>query len=175
MLYVFVEGIDDKRFCSCFFDKNEIADYIEYASDKKEKTNNFIKSIKSIPCMDYLLFADADGRTIEQTKQYIKSLYRDVDIEKIIVVQYEIESWYYAGLNKTNHDKMKIKRYVYDTNDLTKEMFNAKLPKPSERIYYMQQILNCFCVQEARLRNHSINRFFDVIEKQTGEFNKAVC
>lgn len=162
MLYVFVEGYDDKRFISKFLNSCD-TDIIEYASDKKEKTDNFIKSIKSMPYADYLFFADADGRTISDTKVYIKSIYPNIDMDKIIVVQYEIESWYYAGLSQTNHDKVKFKRYVYDTNSLTKEMFNSKLPKLADRIFYMQQILNCYCVQEARQRNCSINTFLDII------------
>lgn len=162
MLYVFVEGYDDKRLISKFLNDCNTG-IIEYASDKKEKTDNFIKSIKSMPYADYLFFADADGKTIADTKAYIKSIYTYIDIDKIIVVQYEIESWYYAGLNQTNHDRLKFKKYVHDTNSLTKEMFNSKLPKLSDRIFYMQQILNCYCVQEARQRNISINSFFDTI------------
>ena len=162
MLYVFVEGYDDKRFISKFLNDCDI-EIIEYASDKKEKTDNFIKSIKSMPYADYLFFADADGRTIADTKQYIQSIYTNIDIEKIIVVQYEIESWYYAGLTQANHEKLNFKRYTHDTNSLTKEMFNAKLPKPSDKIFYMQHILNCYCIQDARQRNRSINTFFDTI------------
>lgn len=162
MLYVFVEGYDDRRFISKFLNDCD-TDIIEYASDKKEKTDNFIKSIKSMPYDDYLFFADADGKTIAATKAYIKSIYTNIDIDKIIVVQYEIESWYYAGLNQVSHDKLKFKKYIHNTDSLTKEMFNSKLPKLSDRIFYMQQILNCYCVQEARQRNCSINSFFDTI------------
>lgn len=163
MLYVFVEGNDDKRFILKFLNNCNV-EIIEYASDKKEKTDNFIKSIKSMPYADYLFLADADGKTIADTKAYIKSIYTNIDIDKIFVVQYEIESWYYAGLNQANHNKLRFKSYIHDTNSLTKEMFNSKLPKLSDRIFYMQQILNCYCVQEARQRNCSINSFFDTIE-----------
>ena len=41
MLYIFVEGDDDSRFISNFSRAQETI-IIEYASDKKEKTTNFI-------------------------------------------------------------------------------------------------------------------------------------
>ena len=92
-----------------------------------------------------------------------ESIYANVDTEKIIVVQYEIESWYYAGLSRVDHDRLKFKKYLDDTNSLTKEAFYSKLPRFSERIFYMQQILKCYNVSQARKRNHSINSFFDTI------------
>lgn len=107
--------------------------------------------------------ADSDGKSIDDTKTYIKSIYANVDTEKIIVVQYEIESWYYAGLSRVDHDRLKFKKYLDDTNSLTKEAFYSKLPRFSERIFYMQQILKCYNVSQARKRNHSINSFFDTI------------
>ena len=162
MLYIFVEGDDDSRFISNFSRVQETI-IIEYASDKKEKTTNFIKSIKSMPYADYLFLADSDGKSIDDTKTYIKSIYANVDTEKIIVVQYEIQSWYYAGLSRVDHDRLKFKKYMDDTNSLTKEAFYSKLPRFSERIYYMQQILKYYNISQARKRNRSINSFFDTI------------
>ena len=107
--------------------------------------------------------ADSDGKSIDDTKTYIKSIYANVDTEKIIVVQYEIESWYYAGLSRVDHDRLKFKKYMDDTNSLTKEAFYSKLPRFSERIYYMQQILKYYNISQARKRNRSINSFFDTI------------
>lgn len=162
-LYIFVEGLDDKRFLSNFMKGCNIL-ILEYASEKKEKTESYIKSINSMPHADYLFFADSDGKTVDETKIYIKNVYGSIDTEKIVVVQYEIESWYYAGLSQEDHERLKLKKYEYNTNSLTKEMFNAKLPKLAERVYYMQEILRCYNIREARQRNNTVNLFFERIQ-----------
>ncbi len=63
-LYLFVEGEDDERFFkSIIIPKLQRTYYaiipIPYAQDKKEKTDHFIKSIKSMKA-DYIYVTDID-------------------------------------------------------------------------------------------------------------------
>ena len=127
MFFVFVEGVDDERFFKSYF-SNRYADLviIQYANLQKDKIIKFIKSIQSTPDSDYIFLGDEDGETIEGKTEKIMQCYSSLEREKIYIVQFEIESWYYAGLSPENHKKLKLKKYEFHTNSLTKEKFNSK-------------------------------------------------
>ena len=160
MLYVFVEGPDDKAYFSKIFGA-VWGDYtiIQYASLKKDKIKGFIQSIGCIPNADYLFFGDADGRGIGEAKASLLSTFPYLVGEKIIIVQYEIESWYYAGASEDVCKKLKIKHFVHNTDSITKEQFESKLVRPAEKRYVMACILDQYLLALATTRNTSLSVF----------------
>lgn len=166
MLYVFVEGPDDANFFAKVFG-SYFGNYsiIEYANMPKVKLNNFIRTIPSIPNSDYLFFGDEDGKGIKNKRNELLSLYNTLSENKLFIVQYEIESWYYAGVSQENSKKLKLKHFQQNTDSLSKEQFYAKLPRPSERKYIMSQILTCYSDELAATRNYSFLSFFSKIKE----------
>ena len=172
MLYVFVEGPDDSNFFKTVFSPLW-GEYhpIEYSQMKKDKVNNFIKSIKSMPGTDYLFFSDEDGKGIIEKRVEVLTLYNELEPENLFIVQFEIESWYYAGVSRENCDKLKIQKYREDTNSLTKEQFYSFLLRPSEKEYVMAQMLLCFSKELAITRNDTFSSFYKQIKREPA----AVC
>lgn len=154
MLFIFVEGPDDERFFDGIL--KEKVKIIKYAKEKKEKINSFIKSIKATPYLDYIVLCDIDLKTLQEKRKDVKSKYSECEMEKIFVSISEIESWYLAGLDKDCSKKFKIK-YINKTNDITKEKFDAMIPKnySNARISFMIEILKEFKIEEAIERNES--------------------
>ena len=108
-LVLFVEGEDDKRFFESYFKKNTNIQYYTYANKKKQEVRKFIQTIKNMQNFDYLYIADSDGK---QQNAKIESIIEKISIcekEKIVVVCYEIESWYLAGLSEDDKKMLKIK------------------------------------------------------------------
>lgn len=166
MLYIFVEGPDDYNYFEKIFGES-FGEYkiIKYASMPQVKLNNFIRTIPSIPGSDYLFFGDEDGKGVANKKTELLSQYNSLSSSKLFIVQFEIESWYYAGVNQDVCKKLKLRHYQHDTNTLTKEQFYSKLSRPSERKYVMSQILTLYSKELAEIRNNSFNAFFSKIKE----------
>jgi len=167
--FIFVEGSNDtkffkkilKNFDSDFF---EIIKIIEWASKTNEEINNFLKTISQVANFDYLFFADMDDfPCITSKKTKLKERYSEIDIQKILIVIKEIESWYLAGLDKNSSKKLSIK-HQKETNNITKEMFEELKPN---KILYLD-ILEYFSIETAIQKNNSFKYFkesFDIIDK----------
>lgn len=159
--FIFVEGSDDERFVNSVL-KEENVKIIKYAKEKKEYINNYIKSIKSMTNCDYIVICDIDSKSLIQKKNEIVLQFPACEKEKIIVSIAEIESWYIAGVDEATSKLMKIK-YIYYTEDITKEKFDQMIPKKMDRINFMIEILKKFNLGEAILRNNSLNIFIDYL------------
>ena len=160
MLHVFIEGPDDERFFSkiygaCFGTFR----FIQYAGWPPAKINSFIRSMCCMPDSDYIFLGDADGKTIEEKKEILTKRYSNLDINKLFIVQYEIESWYYAGASIQTCQKLKLKQYVYNTDGVTKEQFNNKLPQKTDRKFVMAELLELYELGVATRRNSSLSLF----------------
>jgi hypothetical protein len=169
MLYVFVEGHDDKRYFERIFG-NYFGQYrfIEYARMRKDKVHNFINSINSAKEGDYLFFCDSDGKSIDEKKVELVSKYQQIlSPGKTYIVCYEIESWYYAGINETVCRQMRLKDFKNNTDSLTKEEFNSKLPRLSDRSSIMIQMLDRYSLDLAATRNTSLMIFYKTIRKES--------
>ena len=163
-----MEGPDDKRFFTKIYgDYFGCFNPILYAGWPPAKINNFIYSITCMPDSDYIFFGDADGKTIEEKKNILISRYPNLDSRKVFIVQYEIESWYYAGVSTTVCQKLKMKQDIYNTDNLTKEDFNAKLPQKVDRKFIMSQILELYELNLAISRNTSLSRFNAYMKKES--------
>ena len=88
MLYVFVEGPDDRNFFNKLFCK-EFGQYtiIDYAQMPKIKVNNFLKTIISTPNCNYLFFGDEDGKGIEAKRVELLNKFNCLKDERLHIVQ----------------------------------------------------------------------------------------
>lgn len=164
--FIFVEGYHDKIFFEKilkYFNNNfiEKIKIIEWSSKPKSYINNLIKNIPKMDS-DYLFFSDIDGSAcITSKKTKLNTIYPEIDIQKMLIVIKEIESWYLAGLDRASLKKLSIK-HQEETNNITKEMFEEL---KSDKILYMD-ILENFSIETAIQKNNSFKYFkekFDMI------------
>lgn len=166
MLFILVEGKDDKRFFDkiitpLFERKYDQVDVLEYAQLQKEKVSKFLKSIKGMNA-DYIFVSDIDQEPcVTARKQYIQNKFKEIDKDRIIVVIREIESWYLTVLDDKSSKRLGI-RYSNTTDNVTKEQFNDLIPRKFDsRIDFMQEILKCFNIETGKHRNTSFRYFLD--------------
>ena len=162
MLYMFIEGTDDEKFFKSLINSSPLdIKFIKYANERKEKIDNWIKSIDSINDYDYVFLGDADDNTIMTRKKELCDTYKRLSKEKLYIVKKEIESWYYAGINKSKCDELKLKKYEFYTNEITKEDFISKINKKSERGIILSQIIDNYDISLAITRNESLCEFYE--------------
>ena len=112
-LFILVEGEDDVRFFGRIIKPLLITHYdtveiIPYASIKRTKVDNFLKSIRLMN-NDYIFVADIDAeQSVRAKKQVLYSHFSHIDGGSIIVVIKEIESWYYAGLTHESAQSLDV-------------------------------------------------------------------
>lgn len=165
-LYILVEGEDDVRFFGrvmkpLFIPRYDSVEILPYASIKRVKVNNFLKSLSEMK-HDYIFVADIDAeRSVKDKKQILYHWYSNINGSMIVVVIMEIESWYYAGLPDESLQKLGLP-VLPSTDDLTKEGFNALIPPSFDsRIDFMFEILKSFSPATATRHNLSFKFFFD--------------
>jgi hypothetical protein len=161
-----VEGEDDIRFFGriikpLFVSRYDSVEIIPYASIKRSKVNNFLKSVRQMH-NDYIFVADIDTeRSVRDKKQLLYYHFSNIEGSSIIVVIKEIESWYYAGLSRESALSLEVPDLSM-TDELTKEDFNSLTPrKYDSRIDFMFEILKYFSIDSARMKNHSFRFFVD--------------
>jgi len=165
-LFIMVEGEDDVRFFGriikpLFVSRYDSVEIIPYASIKRTKVNNFLKSVRLMK-NDYIFVADIDTeRSVRDKKQILYYHFSNIEGSSIIVVIKEIESWYYAGLSRESALNLEVPDLSL-TDELTKEDFNRLIPhKYDSRIDFMFEILKYFSLDSARMKNHSFRFFAD--------------
>jgi hypothetical protein len=163
-LFIMVEGEDDVRFFGrtikpLLLPRYDSIEIIPYASIKREKVNKFLKSIVLMK-NDYIFVADIDAEySVRDKKQILYYRFSNVDGGSIVIVIREIESWYYAGITGTLAQELGVEEMA-TTNDLTKEDFNARIPRKFDsRIDFMFEILKSFSLNTAAQKNHSFHYF----------------
>jgi len=107
---------------------------------------------------EYFFLADINSSPCyPEKRQDLLKRFRELEGARVIIVVKEVESWYLAGVPDGNQWGF---RASADTTDLTKEQFDATMPKPFDsRISYMVEILRLFDVNSATARNHSFHYF----------------
>ena len=163
-IFILVEGEDDVRFFGriinpLFASRYDSVEIFPYASIKREKVNNFLKSVRMMK-NDYIFVADIDReRSVKDKKHILYYHFSNIEQGSIVVVIKEIESWYYAGLTTESARSLDVPVLAV-TDDLTKEDFNKLIPSTFDsRIDFMFEILKYFSLYEARLKNHSFGYF----------------
>lgn len=168
MTYIFVEGPDDERYVARIIQpllgESQI---IQYAHMEHGKLDNFIKTIDQVPGWDYIFLGDADGKSVAERREVLGRKHPKISVEKIFIVQFEIESWYYAGATEEECKKNKLRNFVFSTDTLTKEQFYAKLLRASDRTYILECLLDVYSLALAMSRNNSLRNFVESIEERT--------
>lgn len=171
-LYLFLEGNDDERFFEqillCKF-KEIYSDVIIWKYTKKtdSQRKRFIDTINKVRNWDYICFRDINSaKCITQKKEKTVNKFDRINIEKIMIVIMEIESWYLAGIDNEflRHIRANLIDCSYD--HITKEYFNSLIPKNMLRINFVQKILQNYNINLA-IRN---SKSFAYIYKKL--FNK---
>ena len=156
-IYVLLEGDDDQRFAASVIvprleQTYQVVNIVKYAQMKNEKFVAYLTSIRGMGA-EYIILADIDGEPcVTKKKQKIAQAYKSAEIEKIIVVRREIESWYLAGLNAETSKKLKV-AIGNDTEVIAKEHFDELIPRAFlNRTDFMVEILRCYSVNTALTR-----------------------
>lgn len=173
MLYIFTEGPDDERLIfNHLFKDIEDKKSILYANRKQKYISSLIKSIEKSND-DYIFFCDSDSKSVSDRRQEKMNKYNISNPEKIIVVDLEIESWYYSGASEELCKNLKIK-YKYSDGNISKERL-ANLIKNSNytRTEILITITNNFLKSLACERNQSF-LFFDNLYKKTYDKNRVL-
>lgn len=170
-LIVFIEGNDDDRFFEKIIEPrimrakfSKLTRY-PYAQRPDKQVNAYLKNLKSgaQEYYEYIFVADKDEHpNAEDCKRSILERYPDADPARIFMVCAEIESWYFAGLTQDRLRELGIHADGTNTTDeLTKEMFNALIPTryKDSRILFLIEILACYNISHARVRNISFDEF----------------
>jgi len=144
-----------------FEEKYDWVKIIPYAVQPKNYIDKLLKSIKSMGA-NYVYLTDINlALCITAKKQNKRNNYKNIDKEKIVVVIREIESWYLAGLDNINSQKLRISSRN-TTDDLTKEQFNHLIPKGFDsRIVFMSEIMKYFSIETAKQKNRSFSYFIE--------------
>lgn len=165
-LFIWVEGEDDVRFCDKIIkpklqENYNLVEVRPYAALKKEKVNNFLKSIKAMNA-NYIYMTDInDAPCVTAKKQEIRNRLRDIDEDRIIVVIKEIESWYLAGLTKEAKQTFKIHSFQ-TTDNIAKKQFDDLISKKFDsRIDFMLEIIGYFSIELAKQKNSSFKYFME--------------
>lgn len=173
-LYFFVEGDDDERFLKSIVEPmlSNHYEYIhiyQYAQKKPRKVEEFLKSIRSLNSKgiesDYILIADINSAPcITGKKKLISDRFDGISNERIVIVIEEIESWYLAGLNASESEKLGLP--VHETTDhIDKSRFDSLKPSRFQsRIDFMKEILKHFSRETACDRNASLEYFFSKLK-----------
>lgn len=175
-----VEGNDDERFFESVIKpicENEynIVQCWQYSQKKKEKINSYLNSIRSMQdagLADIIIVADLDeSPCVTDRKERVLSSFRSLSANasepidprssiRILIVCREIESWYLAGLNAGECERLGISTGLHNTDHLTKERFLGLMPKRyNSRAEFMIEILQVFDQDTARSRNTSFGYF----------------
>lgn len=167
MLHCFIEGQDDETFFKHILLQSDEVDFYQFSQKTVMQVNRYLKTLKQIG-EPYLFFADSDGNSPNIKKNKLIQKYSELDMGNIYVVQYEIESWLLAGINKEFGDRHKFKAYYPNTNLVTKEMFLKCTSMCVEtKLMLMLEILSEYNYFLATERNDTFEIFF--------RFNHSLC
>ncbi len=167
ILYVLLEGNDDERFFEAILKRKFEEKYLKvriwkYAEKPKSKIRKFIDIIEDQTNWDYLYFCDFDSEIcIAKKKDVIKEVIERIDVEKIIVVREEIESWYLAGIDNDFLRNLGADSLIESVPKyITKEQFNNLIPKDMPRIMFLRKILHNYEISKALKNSKSLGYVF---------------
>lgn len=168
-IYFFVEGPDDEKFIRAVvkpaIDKRHCCFLYKKSRKSTKKIKEFLRSIQSMVFANYLFIEDINrSPCVTAKKQALRNRYEPrLDENRIIVVVKEIESWYLAGLDNNDCERLGI-RIFPKTDNITKEQFNELIPGTfRSRIDFMAEVLKRFSLETAKQKNKSFDYFMSRI------------
>ena len=171
LLLILVEGQDDVTFFSNliapkFLQQYDHVQLKQYSQDTQKKVNGILNDLEAMNesegiQADYIFVTDLDfSPCVTQRKERIASTFRRVAAERILIVCREIESWYLAGLDENECERLGIPMVRYNTDHLTKEQFLSLMPQRyNSKAEFMLEILQMFDFETARSKNRSFQYF----------------
>ncbi|MFZ2146879.1 MAG: hypothetical protein WAV28_06635 [Sedimentisphaerales bacterium] len=164
-LWVLLEGNDDERFFErlikpIFENTYDFVRSWQYAQTQTKTVKDFLRSIKSMSS-DYFFWGDINNLPcVTAKKNRIKRRYGvRIDLNNVIIVVKEIESWYLAGLDDKVCKELGVRTFR-KTDNITKEKFQELMPRKFDsRIDFMFEILKRFSMNTAKRKNKSFNYF----------------
>lgn len=170
MIYSFVEGNDDELFMRYILkDHLHYKDFkiIQYAQINVSKVSYYINQCAQAGYNFIFLHDMDDAREKDDRKKEVQTNYGIKQLESIIIVITEIESWYLAGID---FKKFKIKKNkILNTESVTKEDFYSIINKTTLKRKYpnvtkLTEILASFSVEQCRQKNSSFNDFITKLQ-----------
>jgi hypothetical protein len=131
-LFLFVEGDDDERFFRRLLpllgERYDHVDFVQSSRLPKSKLEAFVRSVQAMGA-DYLVVRDLDDYPCSTAaKEALRDRHRSLDPERIQIVHSEIESWYCAGVPRSDRELGGLGIVTCaDTTGVTKEIFHAAL------------------------------------------------
>lgn len=172
-LNILVEGADDVRFFERVLlerlkDRYDGVRLVPYACLRRTAVDRLLRGFARLG-ESYVIVADIDNEpSVRAKKRVILNRYEEAQPGAIAVVIREIESWYLAGAD----DGFLARSGVVpppSTDDLTKEEFNALIPRPYvSRVGFMLDLLEGYSLERGSERNRSLAFFlarFAAIDK----------
>ena len=179
-LYILVEGGDDARFFErvvrpMFENEFGHVQLWQYSQQEKEKVNTFLDSIRAMQAAgiaDLIIVADLDeSPCVTDRKERILSGFRSLSAgqspgqpsgpyasTRILIVCREIDSWYLAGLNDEECNRMGLPATLDNTDYISKEQFLRLMPdRFDSKAEFMLEILQVFDHETARSKNTSFS------------------
>lgn len=162
--YILVEGPDDHRFFSrvlrSAFSNLGIVHIVETSRMKRSYFSALMERIKS-DAVGYLFVHDFDHAIcVPARKDDLREKHPEVELERMMIVVQEIESWYMAGLTQAQSQKLQIPVYG-QTDDLTKGRFEDIVSSNFGTVKLAKlSLLEAFSVDEARKNNTSFEYLF---------------
>lgn len=158
-LHVLLEGDDDVQFFRKVFEARFSKYHIKiyaYAIRSRKANKLYIEALNRVGS-DYIVFADLDSPNacFGKSKRSLRRKIPNVDGKRVAIVRTEIESWYLAGIDYADAQRLGIK-YQSSTDHITKEEFDSMMPAKFEsRADFMVEILKAFKVKTAKSQNES--------------------
>jgi len=163
-LNVLVEGSDDIRFFERVLvpllkDRYGAVRLVPYACLRRTAVDHLLRGFARLG-EAYVIVADIDAeRSVRAKKRVVLARFAEADPAAIAVVVVEIESWYLAGADDGFLARSRVQPLA-STDDLTKEAFNALIPRRYvSRVGFMLDLLDGYSVERGAERNRSLGFF----------------
>lgn len=159
-MFCFVEGQDDETFLKHILLRSENITFYQFAKKTCAQVNKLINALNSMN-EQYLFSADSDGNDIFEKRRKVLTKFPGVSQTALVIVQYEIESWFLAGVSDTFSAAYHFKKYYRATDFVTKEMFLDCISLARDtKLNIMLKILDQYDCLLAKTRNNSFASFY---------------
>ena len=145
----------------------------QYSQDTRNKVNGFLNDIEAMNRSegiqaDYVFVTDLNSSPcVTQRKEKTVSAIRRVSEGRILIVCREIESWYLAGLNASESERLGIPASLQSTDHISKEQFLSLMPdRFDSKAEFVLYILEVFDHETACSKNTSFGYFMRKYEAE---------